>query len=75
MYILFFFAEPESLSTINPVILLQEMINMFNTCHPSNQFISKLISHVTDCLDQLPNASRLHLPTITAGNFYYLIIH
>ncbi|XP_019856290.1 PREDICTED: ectopic P granules protein 5 homolog [Amphimedon queenslandica] len=60
--------EPESLSTMNPVILLQEMINMFNTCHPSDQFISNLISHVTDCLDQLPNASRLHLPTITAAS-------
>lgn len=59
--------EPESLATINPVLLLQEALNLFNTCHPSEPFVSSLVSHVTDCLDQLPNAPRLHLPTVTAG--------
>lgn len=64
-----FTVEPASSSSTLLVSLLQEVLNIFNTCHPSETFVSSLCMHINACLSELPSAQMICLPTISAGYF------
>ena len=68
-FILVLYSEPDSTHSHQFVALIQEILNLFNTCHPLESFVKSLLGHVSNCLSQLPNASFICLPTVTAGKY------
>lgn len=59
--------EPQELHNGNVVLLMQEILNLLNSCYSTQPIITKIMELTFDLLDQMPNAHLLALPTLTAG--------
>ena len=53
--------KPREHGSPNSTALLQEAINLFNLCHPAEDFQDSLLSHIYVILEQMPSAQHICL--------------
>jgi hypothetical protein len=64
--------EPSSHGSSELTMLMQEILNLFNICYPSQAFVMSLCSSFLSCLSQSDNCPKICIATIKAGIFIKL---